>query len=149
MWLRRAVLPVLVLVALSCAIAPRSRQPPGLAVIGVFDSSWPHAGTVRQAGIPIHVARPGGVAGCGGTLDSSRTDTAGSFRLTVPAGAPADWRICTAAWSGGPVVYPMFQFGGAITDSIRVYCRAHGPTGSPQCLEVPVGEPLHWPGAPE
>ena len=120
----------------------------GLTVAGVFDASWPYPGSVRQAGIRIHATRPGGVAGCGLAVDSARTDSAGRFQLVVPDDT-TDWRLCTPSRSDGAADYPMFRLGGATADSVRVYCRGHGPSGAPQCLEVPPGAPMRWPGPPE
>ena len=136
----------------ACASASRAPESRALTIVGVFDSSWPYPGEVRQAGIPVHVTGPGGVTGCGAALDTARTDSAGRFQLVVPASAlatRADWRLCTSMTLSGAVVYPMFRYTGGASDRLRVYCRGHGPQGSPQCLEIPEGAPMRWPGPPE
>ena len=126
----------------------RASAPASRTIVGVFDATWPYPGNVRQAGVRIHAAQPGGVAGCGLAVDSARTDTAGRFQLVVPDDS-TDWRLCTPSRSAGAADYPMIRLGGTAGDTVRVYCRGHGPSGSPQCLEVPLGAPMHWPGPPE
>ena len=148
MRLRLAGVGLLTLLAAAWGTALSQSHSVGLSVTGIFDSSWPYPGDVREAGIPIRLMRPTARRVCGSVLDSARTDAAGRFRLRAPASASPERYLCVGEGRTGSVNFPMFRFRGDATDSLHVYCRGHGPSGSPMCLEVPAGAPMRWPGPP-
>jgi hypothetical protein len=147
MRLRLAGVGLLMLLAAAWGTSLGQSHAVGLFVIGVFDSTWPYPGDVREPGIPIRLMRPAAQKVCGSMLDSARTDSKGRFRLRVPASAATEWYLCVGEGRTGSVNFPMFRFRGGATDSLHVYCRGHA-SGSPLCLEVPAGAPMRWPGPP-
>jgi hypothetical protein len=148
MRLRFAGAGLLLLLAAASNTAFGQSRSGGVTVIGVFDSSWPYPGDVRAPDIPIRLMGPTTQRVCGSVLDSARTDSAGRFKLRAPASASAQWRLCLGEGRTGSVNIPMFRFQGGTAASLRVYCRGHGPSGAPECLEVPAGAAMRWPGPP-
>jgi hypothetical protein len=128
------------------AFADESRARP-TTIIGFLDSGWPFPAGHGASRVPVGVALPAGRT-CGIVLDSTLTDTGGVFRLSIPDAHRTAWRLCArlaaGGWARGAV--PIYHYSGIGLDSLRLYCRGHGPAGSPECRYVAWGRPMRWPG---
>ena len=116
-------------------------------VVGFFDAGWPGPSGEGAAHVPMAVSGAS-ERGCQSVVDSTATDSSGRFRLMIPPRQRHGWRLCTRLFDGGwdRGGYPLYQYQGRALDSIRVYCRGHGPSGSPECRYVAWGRPMQWPG---
>ena len=154
--MRRVTLPLVVLVAgAAVAAGPPAGRPGATIVRGFFDGGWPGPSGVGQPGVTLW-ASPLGPAGptvhCEPPVDSAVTDSSGWFRLELPAAVGRHWMLCVGGQPGsrypgeaGPGIR-LHVYRGPAVDSLRLYCRGHGPTGSPECRPVPWDRPFRWPG---
>ena len=152
--------PLLLIVVALCTSAPiclaRAQAPASFVVVrGMLDDGWPGPSGRGAPGIafwlqPLAASEAVPVS-CGAPLDSTVTDAEGRFRLRVPATARTGWLLCFAGRFGARSLgagagMRLYRYQGVGTDSVQLYCRGHGPTGSPECRWVPWPEPLTWPG---
>jgi hypothetical protein len=133
-------------------------QGTGATVIrGFLDAGYPGPTGEPAIGVAFWLApvpADGAWGSCVSPVDSAQTDTLGRFRLVVPAAVRRAWRLCsnlivsTTPGSRPPrdLLFPLYQYRGRGADSVQVYCRGHGPAGSPECRWVRWGRALKWPG---
>jgi hypothetical protein len=130
--------------------APRLETRPGrqaMLVIGFLDAGHPYPSGEADPGVRI-AAGPLNGQRCDPAINQTVTDSTGWFRLPLPAQGPTErgWMICMAFTPSSPPVYPMFVYEGRGMDSLRIYCRGHGPGGRPECRYVAWEDRFHWPG---
>lgn len=129
----------------------------GTVIRGILDLGYPLPNGDPGAGVAIWLApvpADGVWRACRNPVAKATTDAAGRFRLVAPTAVRRAWRLCStlvvsasadsAADRG--LLYPLYQYRGYGRDSVQVYCRGHGPAGSPECRWVPWGHALTWPG---
>jgi hypothetical protein len=120
-------------------------EPDSVVVTGFIDNGWPGPEGLPSVSQSVALAAPAEKA-CSKSIAESKTDARGWFRFVVPA-SPQGFDTCLRLMSDFD--FPAGQFHApAGGDSIRLYCRNHGPTGSPLCLPVPWNKQFRWPGDP-
>lgn len=128
----------------ACNSAADGRSPTQLQ--GFVDAGWPGPTGAAATGVALGVAS--GQLACAKIVDSTRTDSGGEFHLLIPSTSRSSWHLCMRLvgmdWAGG--ASPVFRYEGPGIDSLRVYCRGHGPSGSPECRFVASNAPMRWPG---
>ena len=154
----RCSLPFLAVLA-ACVGTPAVERPapaaPGV-VRGLFDGGWPGPSGRGEPGLVLWLAPQAKgqppAASCQAPVDSMATGADGHFRLQVPSEARQSWLLCfggrfgARAGAQGGAGMRVYHYDGAGTDSLQLYCRGHGPSGSPECRWVPWGQSLTWPG---
>ena len=147
--------------AVACAVLLITRASAqdtgGLVIRGFVDLGYPVPSGEPGAGIAVWLApvpADGVWHACRNPVDKAMTDAAGRFRLVAPAALRRAWRLCStltvsASADGAPdraLLFPLYEYRGRGRDSVQVYCRGHGPAGSPECRWVPWERALSWPG---
>ena len=135
--------------ACACAgsVLPETASSPGQAtvVVGFLDAGYPYPSGEGDPGVPI-AAGPDNGRRCDPVVAQGFSDSTGQFRLRLPAQVAGGWVLCMPIIPSSPPGYPMFLYEGRGLDSLRVYCRGHGPGGRPECRYVPWTDPFRWPG---
>src|SRR5262245_45154192 len=103
------------------------RPASGPVVVGFFDAGWPTASGKAASGIHMFVAADSG-GRCAVPADSTITDSTGVFRLQA-VGVRSHWRVCVGEpFLSGALHIPVYRDSTAAGDSVRLYCRVHGPS---------------------
>src|SRR5256885_13198923 len=134
---------------LACEAAPATPPSEQVAVTGFLDGGWPVPSGKGQPNVVVFLSlanEAGQIdARCLVPADSTVTDETGHFSLRSARARPARWSICFGRPFGDRVRYPVYAHPGTDSDAFRLYCRGHGPSGSPECRSVPRGAPMAWP----
>jgi hypothetical protein len=134
----------MVTLLVACSRASDGDSPTQLR--GFVDAGWPGPSGTPASGVALGVAS--NHSACAPITDSARTDSRGLFSLTIPPASRESWHLCMRLvgtnWARG--ASPVFRYDGLGIDSLRVYCRGHGPSGSPECRFVAWNAPMRWPG---